>query len=111
VCAVVNGSFDLAARAARLQAFLLGKVTMDTAMEVTVQWQVNRIRDARVFLCHSFVRRVAINRVTSDYRTFWRDASTEAFALYVIVAGCGCAPEAFTNRTHKHSRSRLARIT
>jgi hypothetical protein len=38
----------LAARAARLQDFLFDSVTMYTATEVTVQWQVNRTRGARV---------------------------------------------------------------
>jgi hypothetical protein len=41
----------------------------------------------------------------------WRAASTEAFALYVIVAGCGRAPKTFSKRTYKRACSRLVRIT
>jgi hypothetical protein len=123
VCAVVNGSLDLAARAARLQTFLFDKAIQDAATEFTVQWQMHRARDARVFGCHSFVRRIEMHRVTSDYRKCWRAASTEAlnmlvrllglkaFALYVIVAGCKRAPRTFPKRAHKRACSRLALIT
>ena len=37
-------------------------------------------------------------------------ASSEAFALYVIVAGFGRAPKTFPNRAHQRSCSRLVRI-
>ena len=46
----------------------------------------------------------------SQNRTRWRAASSEAFALYVIVAGCGRAPKAFPKRAHKRACSRLVRI-
>jgi hypothetical protein len=45
---VVNGSLDLAAREAWLQAFLFDLITMNAATEVTVQWQMNQTRGARV---------------------------------------------------------------
>ena len=44
---VVNGSLDLTARAARLQAFLFDLATIGTATEFTVQRQMNRARCAR----------------------------------------------------------------
>jgi hypothetical protein len=86
---VVDGSLDLAARAERLQAFLFDEAIQGTARDFTVQWQMHRTRDAGVFGCHSFVRRVEIYRVASDFRTCWRAVSNEAFALYVIFAGVG----------------------
>ena len=49
-------------------------------------------------------------RDSSSHRTRWRAASSEAFALYVIVAGCGRAPKAFPKRAHKRACSRLVRI-
>jgi hypothetical protein len=66
--------------------------------------------ETRAFLgCHSFVRRVAIHRATSDCRTCWRAAGTGAFALYVVVARCGCAPKTFPKRAHKRACIRLVR--
>ena len=83
---------------------------MDTAAGLTVQWQMNRTRDARVFLL-PFFRMTGRNvSCQSDCRTCWRAASTEAFALYVIVAGCGRAPKTFPKRAHKRAFSRLVRI-
>ena len=38
-------------------------------------------------------------------------ASSEAFALYVIVAVCRRAPKTFPKRAHKRACSRLVRIT
>ena len=66
----------------------------------------------RDFCCHSLVSRVEIHLITefSQNRARWRAASSEAFALYVIVAGCGRAPEAFPKRAHKRACSRLVRI-
>jgi hypothetical protein len=58
-----------------------------------------------------FARRVAMHRVTSDCRACWRAASTETFALYVIVARCGRAPKTFPKRVHERACSRLERIT
>jgi hypothetical protein len=43
-------------------------------------------------------------------RTCWRAASSEAFALYVIVAGVGARPKTFHKRAHKRACSRLVRI-
>ena len=39
-----------------------------------------------------------------------RAASSEAFALYVIVAGCGRAPKTFFKRAYMFACSRLVRI-
>jgi hypothetical protein len=47
--------------------------------------------------------------VPSDCRACWRAASTEAFALYVIVAGFGRAPKLFSKRAH-HVSLRAERI-
>jgi hypothetical protein len=81
---------------ARLQACLFHLDIQGAAMEFTVQRQMHRTRDARVFGCHFFVRRVAMHRVTSDCRVCWRAASSDAFALYLIVAGCGRVPKTFS---------------
>jgi hypothetical protein len=68
--------------------------------------------------CDCFVSRVLTYRVKSlDLSAaaivswHWRAASTEAFALYVIVAGCERAPETFPKRAYKCACSRLVRIT
>jgi hypothetical protein len=80
------------------------------ATEFRCAGQMHRIRDARAVGCHSLVSRVAIHRVKRDRRTCWRAASSEAFALYVLVAGCGRAPKTFPKRAHKRACSRLVRI-
>jgi hypothetical protein len=115
---VVNGSLDLAARAARSRAVLFGKAIQDTATDFDVQWQMHQTRDARVFGCHLSVWRVEIYRVKSlDLSVAaivawrWRAASTEAFALYVIVEGCGRAPKTFPKCAYRRACSRLGRIT
>jgi hypothetical protein len=36
-----------------------------------------------------------MHHFTSDFSPCWRAASTEAFALYVIVEGCGRAPKTY----------------
>jgi hypothetical protein len=48
--------------------------------------------------------------IFSQNRTRWCAASSEAFALYVIVAGCGRAPKAFPKRARKRACSRIVRI-
>jgi len=53
--------------------------------------------------CDCLVSRVPIYR--------WRAASTEAVALYLIVAGFGRAPKTFPKRAHKRACSCLVRIT
>ena len=69
----------------------------------------------RVFCCHSLVPRVEIHllpveiHVLTEQNTLAR-CSSEAFALYVIFAGCGRAPKAFPKRAHKLACSRLVRI-
>jgi hypothetical protein len=80
------------------------------ATEFRCAGQVHRTTDARAIGCHSFVRRVVIYRATRDSRKCWRAANTEAFALYVIVAGCGRASKIFPKRARKRARSRLVRI-
>jgi hypothetical protein len=107
---VVNGSLDFAAREIVLQALIFYLAIQDAATEFRYAGQMHRARDARAVDCHSFVRRVAIHRVTRDSRTYWRAVSTEAFALYVIVAGFGCASKNFPKRAHKRACSRLVRI-
>jgi hypothetical protein len=54
---------------------------------------MHRTRDARSVGSLSLVSRVAIHRAKGDRRAGWRAASSEAFALYVIVAGFGHAPK------------------
>ena len=49
-------------------------------------------------------------RIMAQNRTRRRAASSEAFALYVIVAGCGRAPKTFPKRAHKRACSRFVRI-
>jgi hypothetical protein len=49
-------------------------------------------------------------RIMTQNRTRRRAASSEAFALYVIVAGCGRAPKIFPKRAHLRVCSHLARI-
>jgi hypothetical protein len=56
VRAVENGSLDLAAQAARLQAFLIELAIQGAPTRFTMQWQMHRTRDARVFGCHSGCR-------------------------------------------------------
>jgi hypothetical protein len=107
---VVNGSLDLAARAIVLQAFLFHLAIQDAASEFHCAGQMHRTRDARAVGCHSLVSRVATYHVKRHCRTCWRTASSEAFALYVIVAGCGRAPKIFPKRAHKRACSRLVRI-
>ena len=80
---------------ATVKAFFFHLAIQGAATEFCFAGQMHRTRDARAFGCHSFVRRVAIHRVTSDFMTCWRAASTEAFAPYVIVAGCGRAQKTF----------------
>jgi hypothetical protein len=107
---VVNGSLDLTARAIVLQAFLFHLAVQGAATEFRCAGQMHRTRDARAVGCNSLVSRVAIHRVKRDSRTCWRAASSEAFALYVIVAECGRAPKIFPKRAHKRACSRLVRI-
>jgi hypothetical protein len=101
---------SVAAREIVLQAFLFHLAIQDAATEFRCSGQMNRTRDARAVGCHCLVSRVAIHRAKRDCRTFWHAASSEAFALYVIVAGCGSAPKTFPKRAHKRACSRLVRI-
>ena len=90
---VANGSLDLAARAIVLQAFLCHLAIQDAATEFHCAGQMHRARDACAVGCHSLVSRDEIHQ--SQNRARWRAASSEAFALYVIIAECGRAPKAF----------------
>jgi hypothetical protein len=89
-----------------LQAFLFHLAIQGAATEFCCVGKMHRTRDARAFGCHSFVRRVAVHRVKSDCRTCWRAASTEVFALYVIIAGYGRALKTFPKRVHKRAYRR-----
>jgi hypothetical protein len=60
---------------------------------------------AAILSCHG-----SLCIVPSDCRACWRAASTEAVALYVIVAGCWRAPKTFPKRAHKRAFSPLVRI-
>jgi hypothetical protein len=93
-----------------LHVFLFDKAIQGAATEFRCAGQIHRAKDARAVGCDFLVRRVEISRFTSDCRTFWRAASTEAFALYVIVAGFGRAAKTFPKRVHMRARSRLVRI-
>jgi hypothetical protein len=93
-----NGLLDQAARAIVLQAFLFHLAIQDASTEFFCAGQMHRTRDACAVGCHSSVRRVAIHRAASGCRKFWRAASTEPFALQVIVAGCRRAPKTFPKR-------------
>jgi hypothetical protein len=55
-----------------LQDFLFHLAIQGADTEFCCAGQMHRTRDARVYGCHSAVRRVAIFRVTSDCRTCWR---------------------------------------
>jgi hypothetical protein len=94
----------------RATCFLFHLAIQDAATEFHIAGQVHRTRDARAVGCHSLVSRVAKHHVKRHFRTRWRAASSEAFALYVIVAGCGRAPKTFPKRAHERSCSRLVRI-
>jgi hypothetical protein len=107
---VASGSLDLAARAIVIQAFLFHLAIQGAATEFCCAGQMHWTRDARAVGCHSFVRRVAIHRATSNFRTCWRAASTEAYVLYVIVAGFRRALKSFPKRARKRACSRLVRI-
>ena len=48
VCAVVNGSLDLAARAIVLQAFLIDEAKIGATKKFALQRQMNRARGGRV---------------------------------------------------------------
>jgi hypothetical protein len=48
--------------------------------------------------------------IMTQNRTRRRAASSEAFALYVIVAGFGRAPKTFPKHAHGRACSRLVRI-
>jgi hypothetical protein len=64
--------------------------------------QMHRTRDARAVGCHSFVRRVAIYRVTSDCRACWRAATVaeiyKAFWAFLEIASPDCSR--FKNQSH-----------
>jgi hypothetical protein len=62
-------------------SFLFNKAMQDVTTEFNVQWQMHRARDASVLGCHSFVKRVAMYRVTNDCRACLRAASTEALSI------------------------------
>ena len=88
----------------------------DAATEFHCAGQMHRIRDARAVGCHSarfllpFFGVNGSQRIMTQNRTRWRAASSEAFALYVSIAGCGRAPKAFPKRAPKRACSRLVRI-
>jgi hypothetical protein len=60
---------------------------------------------AAILWCHGPQR-----IMSRDFAEHVGAASSEAFALYVIVAGCGRAPKTFSKRAHKRACSRLVRI-
>jgi hypothetical protein len=101
LCAVqvANGSFDLAARAIVLQAFLYHLAIQGAARALlrsfTVQGRCigpeTRALLAAILWCHG-TQRIMSREI---FRTCWRAASSEAFALYVIAAGFGRAPKTF----------------
>jgi len=90
-----------------LKAVLFHLAIQDAATEFCFAGQMHRSRDACAVGCHSLVSRVAAHHVKNHSRTCWRAASSEAFALYVIVVGCGRAPKTFPKRAHKRACSRL----
>jgi hypothetical protein len=94
----------------RAMSFLFHLAIQDAATEFCCAGQMHRTRDAREVGRHFFVRRAAIHRVKSDCRTFWRATSTEAFALYVIVAGFGRAPKTFPKSAQTLAFSRRVRV-
>jgi hypothetical protein len=102
---------ETSSTSSRVTSFLFHLAIHNAATEFFCAGQMHRTRDARAVGCHSFVRRVAVHRVTSDCRTCWRAVSTEAFAFNMIVAGFWRAPKAFPKRANKLAFSRLVRIT
>jgi hypothetical protein len=113
---VVNGPLDLAARAIVLQAFIFHLAIQNAATAFHCAGQMHRTRDARAVGCHSarfllpFFGVNESQRIMTQNRARWRAASSEAFALYVIVAGCGRTPKTFPKRAHKRAYSRLVRM-
>ena len=94
---VVNGSLDLTARAARLQAFLFHLAIQGAATEFRCAGQMNRARGARVlehqkvaehcnFSCQQPCQRRSLSIVSECWHV-WRVPSTKAFSLSAIVAG------------------------
>jgi hypothetical protein len=59
---------------------------------------------AATLWCHGY------QLIMTQNRARWRAASSEAFALYVIVAGFVRAPKTFPKRAHRRACSRLVRI-
>ena len=116
-CTVVNGSLNLAARAIVLQAFYFtwqNKTLIQSFRCATADESGQRRARSRALKSGRTLRffRVDVLVYQSVPRCLraWRIASTKAFALYVIVAGCGRAPNTFPKRTHRRACSRLVRI-
>jgi hypothetical protein len=100
----------------RAASFLFHLAIQNAATAFHCAGQMHRTRDARAVGCHSarfllpFFGVNGSQRIMTQNRTRRRAASSEAFALYAIVAGCGRAPKTFPKRAHKRACSRLVRI-
>ena len=120
---VVDGSLDLSAQATVL-FIRLGhnwrclkvyfEATDESGQRCVRCWLPFCAFFAAIFWCHGsrfvFSQNRTSQRIMTQNRARWRAASSEAFALYVIIAGCGRAPKAFPKRAHKRACSRLVRI-
>ena len=103
-------------RATVLQAFLFDYATTGAAKKFTMQRQMNGARGGRAVGCHSarfllpFFGVKGSQSIMTQDRARWRAASSEVFALYLVVARFGRAPKTFPRRAHKRAFSRLVRI-